>query len=209
MKNEKCKICRSLGVKLFLKGEKCFLPKCTMIRKPYLPGQKGKKPQRSFSEYKKELKEKQKLKNWYFLKENQFRKYADKALRARGKVDDASALLIQVLESRLDNVIFRLGFAKSRLLARQLVSHGHILVNNKSVNIPSFLVKKGDLISLKPSSAKKTIFTNLSSALKKQDSPSWLKLSAEKLEAEVLGVSNLKEAAPPVEVSSIFEHYSR
>lgn len=209
MQNEKCKICRRLGTKLFLKGEKCFLPKCAIVRKPYSPGQKGKKQQRTFSEYKKELKEKQKLKNWYCLREKQFRKYVKNALQVRGKVDDVSIILIQILESRLDNVIFRLGLASSRVSARQLISHGHILVNNKPVNIASFLVKKGDVISVKPTSIKKGIFRTIFSNLKKYNCPSWLKLSAEKLEGSVLDVSNLKEAAPPAEISSIFEHYSR
>ena len=209
MQNTKCKICRRLGVKLFLKGEKCFLPKCSMIRKAYPPGQKGKRRQKPFSEYGKELREKQKLKNLYSLKERQFQKYVKEALRARGRVEDASAVLIKILESRLDNAIFRLGFASSRSLARQIISHGHILVNSRPVNIASLLVKKGDKISIKPASAKKNIFQTLSSVLKKHKSPSWLELSAEKLEGKVLDVPNLEEAAPPAEISSIFEYYSR
>ena len=212
MKNSKCKICRRLGVKLFLKGEKCFLPKCSMVRKPYPPGQKGKRRRKSFSDeggYGKELKEKQKLKNWYFLKERQFQKYVKEALRVRGKVEDASAVLVQILESRLDNIVFRLGFVSSRALARQIISHGHILVNNRPVNIASFLVKKGDKISIKSSSAKKNIFRTLPSILKKYKSPSWLELSVEKLEGKVLEVPNLEEAGLHVEISSIFEHYSR
>ena len=209
MQNIKCKICRRRGVKLFLKGERCFLPKCSMIKKPYLPGQKGKKRQRPLSEYAKELQEKQKLKNWYCLSEKQFYQYVKKILQLRGRVEDAAAALIQILENRLDNVVFRLGLAPSRVSAKQIISHGHVLVNNKSVNISSFLVKKGDLIAIKPLSMKKNIFQNLSSTLKKYNTPSWLKLSAEKLEGKVLDVANLEEAAPPAEISSIFEHYSR
>ena len=209
MKNNKCKICRRLGVKLFLKGEKCSLPKCPMVRKPYPPGQKGKKQRKSLSEYGKELKEKQKLKNWYSLKEKQFRKYVKEALRARGKVENASAILVQILESRLDNVIFRLGFASSRALARQIVSHGHILVNDRPVNIPSFLVKKGDKVSIKLSCVKKGVFSKLPAVLKKHKPPSWLELSAEKLEGKALEAPNLEEAGLNVEISSIFEHYSR
>ena len=205
----KCKICRRLGVKLFLKGEKCSSPKCLMIKKPYPPGQKGKKQLKSLSEYGKELKEKQKLKNWYSLKEKQFRKYVKEALRARGKVENASAILVQILESRLDNVIFRLGLASSRALARQIVSHGHILVNDRPVNIPSFLVKKGDKISIKPACIKKSIFSKLPSVLKKYKSPSWLELSAEKLEGKVLDAPNIEETGLSVEISSVFEHYSR
>jgi small subunit ribosomal protein S4 len=209
MQNKKCKICRRLGEKLFLKGERCFLPKCSIIKRPYFPGQKGKRKQRSFSEYGKELREKQKLRNWYGLEEKQFRKYVKQALESRGKVEDASILLVQILESRLDNVLFRLGFASSRDSAKQIISHNHILVNNKPINIASFLVKKGDLISIKPSSRKKRIFDNLSSILKKHHMPSWLKLSIEKLEGKVLEVPKLEESVPPAEISSVFEYYSR
>ncbi len=209
MENSKCKICRRLGVKLFLKGEKCLSAKCSMVRKSYPPGQKGKRRPKALSEYGKELREKQKLKNWYNLKERQFRKYVKKALGARGKVEDASVFLIKTLESRLDNVIFRLGFAPSRSSARQLISHGHILINSRPVNIASFSVKKGDKINIKPSSSKKNIFRNLPSVLKKYNPPPWLSLVAGKLEGKVIGIPNLEEVAPPVEISSIFEYYSR
>lgn len=210
MQNEKCKICRRSGTKLFLKGDRCLSPKCAMIKKSYAPGQRKKKPQRTFSEYGKELREKQKLKNWYSLREKQFRKYVKEALRVRGVgTEDASMVLIKILESRLDNVVFRLGFASSRSSARQIISHSHILVNNKPVNVSSFLVKKDDIISIKPSSIKKNVFQGLSAALKKYNTPTWLQLSAEKLEGRVLGVSSLEEIKPPVEISSIFGHISR
>ncbi len=209
MINSKCKICRRLGVKLFLKGEKCLSAKCPMIRKSYPPGQKRKRRPKALSEYGKELREKQKLRNWYNLKERQFRKYVKEALKARGKVEDASAFLIKTLESRLDNAVFRLGFAPSRSSARQLISHGHILVNGRPVNIASFLVKKGDRINIKPGSSKKNIFRNLPSVLKKYKPPSWLSLVAEKLEGKVIALPNLEEAAPSAEISSIFEYYSR
>ena len=209
MQNSKCKICRRLGVKLFLKGEKCLSPKCPMVRKPYPPGQKGKRRVRALSEYGKELREKQKLKNWYNLKERQFRKYVKEALEKRAKVEDASTLLIKSLESRLDNVIFRLGITPSRSQARQLISHGHFLVNGKIVNIPSYLVKKGDKIAIKESSGKKIIFQSLPVLLKKYKTPSWLELNVEKLEGKVTGKPSLEEAAPPVEISAVFEYYSR
>jgi small subunit ribosomal protein S4 len=209
MIDSKCKICRRAGVKLFLKGEKCLSPKCSMVKKPYPPGQKRKRRGGSLSEYGKELREKQKLRNWYNLKERQFRKYIKEAMEARGKVEDASAVLIKLLESRLDNAVFRLGFSSSRALSRQLVSHRHFLVNDRSVNVPSYSVKKGDKIKLKPKSSKKNIFRNLSSILKKQKPPSWLELDSEKLEGKVIGEPNLEEAAPPAETSSIFEFYSR
>ena len=209
MQDIKCKKCRRLGVKLFLKGEKCLSPKCPMIRKPYPPGKKGKRRVKALSEYGKELAEKQKLRNWYNLGEKQFQKYVKEALEARGKVKDASAFLIEKLESRLDNVLFRLGFASSRPMARQLISHRHFLVNGRPVNIPSFLVKKGDKIALKPASSKKNIFKNLISILKKHKPPSWLELSPEKLEGKVIKEPSLEEYAPVAEISSIFEYYSR
>jgi len=209
MLNAKCKICRRLGVKLFLKGEKCLSPKCPMVKKAYPPGQKGKRRVKALSEYAKELREKQKLKNWYNLKERQFRKYVKETLEKRGKVEDAATRLIQTLESRLDNVVFRLGFASSRRKAKLLISHRHFLVNDKVINIPSYLVKKGDKIKIRPTSYKKTVFQNLSTTLKKYETPAWLELNIEKLEGKVVRRPSLEEIAPPVEISSIFEYYSR
>lgn len=206
--NSKCKICRRLGVKLFLKGEKCLSPKCPMVRKPYSPGKKGKRRVKALSEYGKELREKQKLKNWYGLKESQFRKYVREILERRQKVD-AATQLIKTLETRLDNVVFRLGFSPSRAQARELISHSHFLVNGKVVNIPGYLVKKGDKIEIKSTSREKTIFQNLPTLLKKYKTPSWLELNIEKLEGKVIGEPSLEEAAPPVEISAIFEYYSR
>ena len=209
MLNAKCKICRRLGVKLFLKGEKCLSPKCPMVKKAYPPGQKGKRRVKALSEYGKELREKQKLKNWYNLKERQFRKYVKETLEKRGKVEDAATRLIQTLESRLDNVVFRLGFASSRRKAKLLISHRHFLVNDKVINIPSYLVKKGDKIKIRPTSHKKTVFQNISTTLKKYETPAWLELNIEKLEGKAVGRPSLEEVAPPVEISSIFEYYSR
>jgi small subunit ribosomal protein S4 len=209
MKEAKCKICRRLGVKLFLRGEKCFSPKCPMVKRPYPPGQKGKRRLSPPSEYARELREKQKLKKWYNLEERQFKRYVKEALAKRGKVEDASVYLIQKLEKRLDNVVFRLGFAQSRDQARQLVSHGHFLVNGKPVNIPSFSLKVGDVISLKPQKTKKVIFKDLKSKLKKEKIVSWLSLDVEKLEGKIIAEPKVEEIAPPVEVSAIFEFYSK
>src|SRR4030042_2079747 len=205
MNVSKCKICRRAGIKLFLRGERCSSQKCPMIKKPYPPGPKAKKRVKSLSEYGKELREKQKLKNWYNLEEKQFRNYVKDILKARGKVADAGAALIKTLESRLDNVVFKLGFAPSKFAARQMVSHRHLMVNDRPINISSYLVKKGDKISVNPNSLKKTIFQKLSSTLKKYNPPSWLKLDAEKLEAKVIDSPNLEEAVPPAEPSAIFE----
>lgn len=204
----KCKICRRSGVKLFLKGDRCFSAKCQIVRRPYPPGPKRKQRRRNFSEFGVELREKQRLKNLYQLRERQFEGCVEGALSQRGKVEDATVLLINGLESRLDNVVFRMGFAASRAHARQLVSHGHFLVNKKSINIPSFKVKKGCEIALKEASAKKTIFQNVKAALKKQKVPTWLELNAEKLSGKVIGQPSYEEVVP-VEIPAIFEYYSR
>ena len=198
-----------MGTKLFLKGERCLSPKCAVIRKPYPPGPKRKGRFKQLSEYGKELQEKQKLKNWYNLRERQFAKYVKDILKRRGKVEDASSTLIQRLESRFDNVVFRLGFASSRVQARQFVSHGHFLINGKVVSKPSFQLKKGDRVAVKPLSLKKKNIEKVVPSLKKYQPPAWLKLNPETLEAEVAGVPNLTEAAPPAELSTIFEFYSR
>jgi len=209
MKEEKCKICRRNGVKLFLKGDRCISPKCPMVKRPYPPGPRGKKPPRALSEYGKELREKQKLRNWYGLRERQFKNYVRQVLDKRGKTEDAPTLLIRALEGRLDSIVFKLGFGSSRAKAKQLVSHGHFLVNDRSVNIPSCQLKKGDRITLKPNSRTKNNFQNLPTVLKKYQPPSWLSLDIEKMEGKVTGEPNFQEVSPPAEISSIFEFYSK
>jgi small subunit ribosomal protein S4 len=180
-----------------------------MIRKPYAPGPKSTKRRHSVSEYGKELNEKQKLRNWYNLEERQFKNYVKKILKAGGKVKDAAALLVSTLESRFDNTVFRLGFCVSRATARKLIIQGHFLVNGKSNNIPSRLLRKGDKISIKEKSITKGPFKDLQANLKKYNPPSWMKLDADKLEGEMVGEPNIEEAAPPSEISTIFEFYSR
>jgi len=168
-----------------------------------------KKKKGSVSEYKKSLVEKQELKNLYGLSEKQFKKYVREALSQIRKVENVSDELIRLLEKRLDNVVFRLGFAKTRAQARQLVNHAYFLVNNKTVDIPSFQASRGDVISIKENKKKKSVFENLSDILKKAEAPSWLKLDKNNLSAEVTGEPSLAEANPPVEISLIFEFYSR
>lgn len=206
---EQCKTCRRLGQKLFLKGDRCFSQKCAMVKRAYAPGPQKKRKGGSPSEYKKSLQEKQTLKKWYGLSERQFKKYVKQTLAKMGKVENVSNELIKELESRLDNVIFRLGFVDSRLHARQLVSHGYFLVNGKPVNIPSFNVKKGDIISIKESKKKKTIFIELQTQFKKKETPLWLNLDKEKFEGKSVGEPNLDEVKPPAEIPLIFEFYSR
>ena len=209
MDNQKCKICRRLGAKLFLKGERCFSPKCAMIKSPYPPGEKRKKRGGGLSEYAKELAEKQKIKNWYNLRERQLRNCVKDILKEKNAKESALTLLIQRLESRLDNVVFRLGFAISRKQAKQLVTHGHFLVNGKRVDIPSCQTKKGDIISLHSSFKNKKFLKDILPSLKKHQPPSWLKFNVEKIEAEIIGQPSLIEVAPPAEISSVFEFYSK
>jgi len=204
-----CRKCRRYGMKLFLKGEKCFSPKCPMVKRPYPPGEKKKRRMGPPSEYAKLLAEKQKLKLWYNLRERQFKNYVKKVLDQRGKVEDAGHYLIKLLEMRLDNVVFRLGFAKSRRQARQLVSHGHFLVNQKPINIPSYQLKVGDTISIKEQKKKKVVFKNLKDQLKKHTLPSHLSLDLEKLEGKIISEPKFEEIAPPVDIHSVFEFYSK
>lgn len=209
MQKPQCKICRRYGSKLFLKGERCVSTKCELIKRSYPPGMTKKRKGRGFSEYGKELAEKQKLKNWYNLSETQFKKYVKEVLSKRKKAENIEEMLINKIESRLDNVVFRLGFAPSRKEARQLVVHRHFLVNDKKVNFPSYFLKKGDKIKLSPELQKKNISQKFSSLLKKQQIPDWLKLNPEKFEGEIIGKPTLKTAFPPVEISTIFEYYSK
>jgi len=181
-----------------------------MVKSPYPPGNKRKRRRGGTgSEYAKEMSEKQKLKNWYHLRERQFGKYVGEILAKRSRKEDAGLMLIKKLESRLDNVVFRLGFALSRKQARQLVNHGHFLVNNKKINIPSYQTKKGDVITVSPAAKNRNYFKNIQPILKKQTRPSWLKFDIDKMEAEIIGQPSLIEAAPPVEILTIFEFYSK
>lgn len=204
MRFSKCKICRRLGVSV------CGREKCALKRRPSPPGQVRKRRRRGFSEYGFQLREKQKLKNLYNLREAQFRKIVKEVLGfRRGAAKDVSQLLVQTLESRLDNVVFRLGFATSRAQARQFVSHGHFLVNGKSINVPSYCLKKGDIVKLKQASLQKSFFKNVLSQLEKKRAPSWLEFDSDKLEAEVIEEPLAQEVDLPVEIPVIFEYYSR
>jgi len=212
--DSKCKICRRLGIKLFLKGERCYSQKCAMIKRPYSPGLKGKRRRGSVSEFSRELKEKQKLRRWYGLGETQFKKYVkeilQKARTLKGKKAlDPEQALIAKLEARLDNVVFRLGLVTSRRLARQLVSHGYFLVNDHAVNIPSYQVKKGDEIKVRPTKAGRKIYQSFMAAAKRPKTPDWLRLDPQNLSAKVLAAPTVEKDALPAEIPSIFEYYSR
>ena len=209
MQSNKCKICRRLGEKLFLKGDRCSSVKCAIVKRPYPPGQKSKKRRSNISEYGKELREKQKLKNWYNLSERQFASYVKDVLDKRSAKEDAGVALLKKLESRFDNVVFRMGIASSRPQARQIITHGFFTINGRKVNIPSYDVKQGDKIGLHPKMAKKSLVTDLDKIFKSENGPNWIRLDASKLEAEIIGSPTIEEMMAPAEVSSIFEYYSK
>lgn len=205
----KCKICRRLGDKLFLKGEKCFSAKCPMIKRPYAPGQKPKRRRAGVSEFGKELREKQRIRKQYNLSEKQFKNYAKEVLNTGAKVEDVSSLFIQKIETRLDNVIFRTGVAKSRIEARQMVSHGHFYVNGKKTDIPSQSLKIGDKISIREGSKTKPLFSNLEEKIKKIPAPQWMKVNGKNFEVEIIKYPTIEDVQLPGELSAVFEHYSR
>ncbi|OGZ35390.1 MAG: 30S ribosomal protein S4 [Candidatus Portnoybacteria bacterium RIFCSPLOWO2_01_FULL_43_11] len=207
MLDPKCKKCRRVGEKLFLKGERCFSQKCAMIRKPYRPGLHGKsRRRRRLSEYGQQLIEKQKVRLLYGVSEKQFKNYVKAIAPKKG---DKGELLLTNLETRLDNVIFRLGWAKSRALARQIVNHGHILVNQRKLDIPSYQVKKGDQIQIKEKIKKSPIFKDLKTILNKYEAPSWLGLDKEKPEGQVLALPKTEDVGKVGEMGMIIEFYSR
>lgn len=209
MKQAKCKICRRLGDKLFLKGEKCLGSKCAMIKRPFAPGQKAKKRRSALTEYGREMREKQKVKKWYNISESQFKDYVFEVMENRGSGIDVASQLIAKLESRLDNIVFRMGWAKSRGQARLLVTHGHFLVNGKKVDIPSYRISVGDAISIREGSKGKEILKDLPETMKKYSLPKWLSYDGDKIEGKVMRYPTPEDVQLPSEVSTIFEHYSR
>jgi len=202
----KCKRCRRAGEKLFLKGERCFGQKCAMIRRPFIPGVHGKSRRRQLSEYGRQLAEKQKVRFAYGISEKQLKNYFTKVSSKKGNKGEH---LLMELERRLDNVIFRLGLASSRRLARQVVSHGHISVNGRKVDIPSYRVKKDDVIRVKTVSQEKSYFKNIKTFIKKYEAPGWLILDKEKMEGKVIDEPKIDEVGKIGEWGMIVEYYSR
>lgn len=209
MKQAKCKICRRLGDKLFLKGEKCLGSKCAMIKRPFAPGQKAKKRRGNLTEFGREMREKQKVKKWYNISESQFKDYVFEVMENRGSGVDVASQLIAKLESRLDNIIFRMGWAKSRGQARLLVSHGHILINGRKIDIPSYRTNVGDTVSIREGSKSKEALKGISEAMKKYSLPKWLSFDGSKIEGKVMRYPTPEDVQLPSEISTIFEHYSR
>jgi len=204
-----CKLCRREGMKLFLKGEKCYTDKCPFERRSYPPGEHGKQAsfqRRRASDYTLQLRAKQQTRRIYGVLEAQFRRYMDSAKRLEGLTGQN---LVILLERRLDNVVYRLGLADSRAQARQLVQHGHFLVNGRMTNVPSYLVKANDLINVRPESLHKRYFRDRRELLGQREVPAWLSLNEDNLAGRILALPTRQEIDVPVDEQMIVEFYSR
>lgn len=201
-----CRMCRRERQKLFLKGTKCFTEKCPVERRGYPPGQHGQSRRQKISEYGTQLREKQKIRRTYGLMEQQFRNYFEKALRQTGRTGET---LVKLLEQRLDNVVYRLGFAPSRKAARQLVAHGHLLVNNEVVNISSFQVRPGDVIQIREKSRKLDIIHASMKRMKDASMPSWLSLDKATMTGTFLHVPERADIPLNANEQLIVELYSK
>ena len=200
-----CKLCRREGVKLFLKGDRCYTDKCAIVRRAYAPGQHGKKRSKQ-SEYGLQLREKQKARRFYGVLESQFLKYYDMASRQKGMTGEN---LLKILESRLDNVVYRMGLANSRPEARQLVRHGHFNINGKTVDIPSYLVKVGDVIQLKDSMKDSPKFKELIETSQTKIDPAFIEFDQENETGKIIDVCKREDVSLPIEERFIVEFYSK
>ena len=200
-----CRLCRREGIKLFLKGDRCYSDKCGVERRPFPPGQAGKKRPRD-SEYRVQLREKQKAKRTYGLLEKQFRAYYEVASRQQGITGEN---LLRLLESRLDNVVYRLGFAASRDEARQTVRHNHIFVNGRRVNIPSYRVRPGDTVAVADKAANLSVVKAAIISSARVEVPAWLQVDVEKLQGKVLSLPTRDQIDCPVREQLIVELYSK
>lgn len=198
-----CKLCRREGVRLYLKSDKCYSDKCPIARRPYAPGQHG-QGRKKLTNYGIQLREKQKAKRIYGVLESQFRGYYEKAESQKGI---AGENLVRILETRLDNVVFRLGFGGSRPEARQLVRHGHFTVNGEKVNIPSYQIKVGDVIAVKEKSKASEKFKAMAEVA--TNAPSWLTVDKDKMEASVVALPQREDVDIPVNETLIVELYSK
>ena len=207
-KDAVCKLCRREGEKLFLKGERCLSPKCALERRPYPPGLHGRQAQfrRKTSDYGRQLRAKQKARRVYGVMERQFRRYFREAERRRGLT---GTNLLVLLESRLDNVVYRLGFALSRPQGRQLVRHGHFEVNGRKVNIPSYLVKPGDVVAVRRNSRSKAIFKDIELDLEHRAAPDWLSRDDVAMSGRVLSLPERGDIDVTINEQLIVEYYSR
>ena len=204
-KDEQCRICRREGQKLFLKGSRCYSEKCSIARRNYGPGEHGQK-RNKLSEYGTQLREKQKTKMYYGVGEKQFRKYFEMASNKKGITGEE---LLTILESRLDNVVYRLGFGASRAQARQLVNHGQFAVNGQRVDIPSYLVKAGDVITVRENKKENGAIKANIEANSARPVPAWLELNNETLSGKVVRLASREDVDIPVEEHLIVELYSK
>ena len=200
-----CKLCRREKTKLFLKGAKCDSPKCPIEIRPYPPGEHGRNRPKE-SEYLLQVREKQKARRIYGILEKQFGNYYTEATKTRGKTGEA---LLQILESRLDNVIYRAGFAKSRDMARQVVRHGHVLVNGRKVNIPSFRVGESDIVEIAPKFHELTPFIVARAEAGERPAPSWLEVIPDKMRILVHALPSRAQIDTQVQEQLIVEYYSK
>jgi len=203
-----CKLCRREGEKLFLKGERCFSPKCAMEKRAYPPGEHGRyggRPNRQ-SDYSRQLRGKQKTKRIYGVLERQFRRYFHTAQKRKGLT---GLNLLQILETRLDNVVYRLGFADSRNQARQLVNHGHFMVNGRRNDVPSTLLKPGDAIAVREESKQRTYFKTLKQAEETRTPPAWVEMNLNNLSGRVIRLPERAEIDGNLNEQLIVEYYSR
>lgn len=201
-----CRQCRREKLKLFLKGDRCYSDKCSFERRSFPPGQHGQARMRKVSDYAIQLREKQKVRRIYGMLEGQFKKYFVLAERAKGVTGEN---LLQLLERRLDNTIFRLGFACSRTQARQFVRHNHFLVNGKKVNIPSYFVSVNDVITLKEKSRKNTAITESLESVARRGVPGWLELNHKEYKGTVKAMPDRQEITMPIQEQLIVELYSK
>ena len=200
-----CKLCRREALKLFLKGDRCFTVKCAIEKRNYPPGDHGQRRSKP-SEYGLQLREKQKMKRIYGIQETQFRNYFEMAERQKGVTGEN---LVRLLEQRLDNVVHRLGFGASRAQARMLIGHGHILVNGRRVTIPSFLLRAGDVVEVKPASRDRETIKAALEGAKKRRLPSWLELDAAAFKGTVRSLPSKEEMAIPVQEQLVVALYSK
>jgi len=200
-----CRICRREGMKLYLKGERCYTPKCGVERRGYPPGMHG-QSRRKMSDYGLQLREKQKMRRIYGVLERPFRRYFKAAERSRGVTGDA---LLQHLERRLDNVIFRLGLASSRAQARQMVAHRHLTVNGRRVSIPSHQVRVGDVMEVVAVSRQSPLVLNAMAQTGGRRIPSWLEFNPSEMRARVVSLPSREDIDTPVQEQLIVEYYSR
>ena len=205
-KDAVCRLCRREGMKLFLKGPKCFTDKCPIEKRNFAPGQHGKDRKAKVVGYGLQLREKQKAKRIYFTQEGQFRNYFEKAARSKGVTGE---LLLQQLERRLDTVVFRIGLGVSRRQARQLVRHGHVNVNGRKVNIPSFQVSVGDEIVIREASRKLAILEQAKEFAAHGNSPTWLEIDRDNYKGRVLALPKREDIQLPVNEQLIVELYSK